>query len=110
MSVIHKIVNVSVIHKIVNVSVSHKIVIYRVILSGLDKIGWTMVCNGPNLCLADNMLRKKYQTQLKRGIIKILSILWLTHISSGLTDTCKIYLNCPYFYLSQFENVFGFAL
>ena len=52
----------SVSHKIVNVSVSHKIVIYRVILRGLDRGGQTMVCNGPNWCLTDNMLRNNYQT------------------------------------------------
>ena len=68
----------SVSHKIVNVSVSHKIVIFRVFLRGLDRGGQTMVCNGPTWCLADNMLRNNYQTQLQRGITKILSIFWLT--------------------------------
>ena len=54
--------NVSVSHKIVNVSVSHKIVIYRVIVRGLDRGGRTMVCDVPNWCLADYMVRNNYQT------------------------------------------------
>ena len=52
----------SVSHKIVNVSVSHKIVIYRVILRGLDRGDRTVVCNDPNWCLADYMLRYNYQS------------------------------------------------
>ena len=81
MSVSHKIVNLSVSHKIVNLSVSHKTVIYRVILRGLDRGGQTMVRNGPNWCLADNITTKHCQIHIKRGITKILSILWLTDIS-----------------------------
>ena len=71
----------SVSHTIVNVSVSHKIVIYRVFLRGLDRGGHTMDCNCPTWCLANNMLSNNYQTQLQRGITKIISILWLTDIS-----------------------------
>ena len=94
----------SVSHKIVNVSVSHIIVICRVILRELDGGGQTMVGSGSNITT------KHCQTHLRRGITKILSILWLTDISGVTYRHLQIYLNYPFLYLSQFEHVFGFAL
>ena len=53
------------------------------------------------------MVMEPGQKQLKTGLRVICD---LQTFLAWLTDTCKIYLNCPYFYLSQFEHIFGFAL
>ena len=60
-----QILKVSVGQKIENVSVSRKIVIKRVLLRRADQGGRTMVCDGPDWCLADCLLRNYYQTLLK---------------------------------------------
>ena len=100
----------SVSHKIVNVSVSHKIVIYRVLVRGADRWVLTMVYNGPYWCLEDYMLRNYHGTWSKTTKTGLRVFCDLQTFLAWLTDTCKIYLNCPYFYLSQFEHIFGFAL
>ena len=100
----------SVSHKIVNVSVSHKIVIYRVLVRGADRWVLTMVCNGPYWCPVDYMLRNGHGTWSKTTKTGLRVFCDLQTFLAWLTDTCKIYLNCPYFYLSQFEHIFGFAL
>ena len=55
------------------VSVSHKIVIQRVLLRQADQRGRTMLCDCPNWCLADCMLRNYYQIlskTAKTGVMK----------------------------------------
>ena len=97
-------------HKIVNVSVSHKIVVYRVLVRRADRLVLTMVCNGPLWCLVDYMLRNDHGTWSKTTKTGFRVFCDLHTFLAWLTDTFKIYLNWPYFYLCQFEHIFGFAL
>ena len=46
---------------------SHKIVIYRVFLRGLDRGGQSMVCNGSNWFLADNIKKNTLSNTAKKG-------------------------------------------
>ena len=109
-SVNHIIVNVSVSLKIVIMSVHHKIVIYRVLVRGADRLVLTMVCNGPYWCPVDYMLKNCHGTWSKTNKKGLQVFCDLQTFFAWLTDTCKINLNWPYFYLSQFEHIFGFDL
>ena len=66
----------------------------------------TMVCNGPYWCLVNYMLRNCHRTWSKTTKTGLRVFCDLHTFLVWLTDTCKIYLNCPYFYLSQFEFFF----
>ena len=61
-----------------------------------------MVCNGPYWCPVDDMLRKGHGTWSKRTKTGLGQVTYRHYL--------RDYLNCPYFYLSQFEHIFGFAL
>ena len=50
------------------------------------------------------MVMEPGQKQLKKVFCDLQTFLTL------LTDTCKIDLNGPYFYITQFENIVSFAL
>ena len=102
--------NVSVSDKKDNVSVSHKIVIYRVFLRGADRGVLTMVCDGPNWCPVDYMLRNYHGTWSKTEKNRHKSILWLTDVSCVTYRHLKNLVQGPVFPLSQFEHIFCFAL
>ena len=100
----------SVSHKIVNVSVGHNIVLYIVLVMGADRLVLTIVCNGPYWWPVDYRLRNGHGTRSKTTELGLRVFCDLHTFLVWLTDTCKINLNCPYFYLSQLKNIFGFAL
>ena len=69
-----------------------------------------VVCNGPYWCPVDYMLRNGHRTWSKTTKIGLRVFCDLQTFLAILTDTWKIRLNCPYFYLCQFEHIFCFAL